>query len=99
MDVRRIKLRSYRQHFALVQQDTFLFDGTVRDNIAYGHRGASMDEIEEVSLQREQLNDELGAIVAKYGGVVDVVDTVRASGVDTLGLLTDKTEKKTTSGL
>ena len=36
---------------------------------------------------------------AKYGGVVDVVDTVRASGVDTLGLLTDKTEKKTTSGL
>ena len=36
---------------------------------------------------------------AKYGAVVDVVDTVRASGVDTLGLLTDKTEKKTTSGL
>lgn len=36
---------------------------------------------------------------AKYGAVVDVVDTVRASGVDTLGLLTDKTEKKTTAGL
>lgn len=31
---------------------------------------------------------------AKYGGVVDVVDTVRAAGVDTLGLLTDKTIKK-----
>ena len=37
--------------------------------------GASMDEIEEVSLQREHLNDELGAIVAKYGGVVDKVQS------------------------
>ena len=31
---------------------------------------------------------------AKYGGVVDVVDTVRSAGVDTLGLLTDKATKK-----
>jgi biopolymer transport protein ExbD len=33
---------------------------------------------------------------AKYGEVVDVVDTVRASGVDTLGLLTEKVEERTT---
>jgi biopolymer transport protein ExbD/biopolymer transport protein TolR len=33
---------------------------------------------------------------AKYGEVVDVVDIVRASGVDTLGLLTEKVEDRTT---
>ena len=32
---------------------------------------------------------------AKYGEVVDVVDIVRASGVDTLGLLTEKVEDRT----
>ena len=31
---------------------------------------------------------------AKYGSVVEVVDTVRSAGVESLGLLTDKTEKK-----
>ncbi len=36
---------------------------------------------------------------AKYGGVVDVVDTVRSAGVDTLGLLTDKVDKKKPSGI
>ena len=36
---------------------------------------------------------------AKYGGVVDVVDTVRSAGVDTLGLLTDKVDKKNPSGI
>jgi len=33
---------------------------------------------------------------SKYGEVVDVVDIVRASGVDTLGLLTEKVEERTT---
>ena len=36
---------------------------------------------------------------AKYGGVVDVVDTVRSAGVDTLGLLTDKVDKKNVPGI
>ncbi|MXZ36371.1 MAG: biopolymer transporter ExbD [Acidobacteria bacterium] len=36
---------------------------------------------------------------AKYGGVVDVVDTVRSAGVDTLGLLTDKIDKKKVPGI
>jgi len=36
---------------------------------------------------------------AKYGGVVDVVDTVRSAGVDTLGLLTDKVDKKKGPGI
>ncbi len=37
-DIRDFTLRSYRDLLALVQQDVFLFDGSVRDNIAYGRR-------------------------------------------------------------
>src|SRR5262249_38198949 len=35
-DVRDFRLRTYRDLLAIVQQDVFLFDGSVRDNIAYG---------------------------------------------------------------
>ena len=41
VDLRRFRLRSYRSLLAVVQQETFLFDGTVRENIAYGRRGAT----------------------------------------------------------
>jgi ATP-binding cassette subfamily B protein len=39
-DIRSFKLRSYRDLLALVQQDVFLFDGSVRDNIAYANQSA-----------------------------------------------------------
>ena len=44
-DLRDLKLRTYRDLLAIVQQDVFLFDGSVRDNIAYGRLGASDDEV------------------------------------------------------
>lgn len=45
MDIRDMTLHSLRQHIGLVQQDVFLFDGTIRENIAYGKLDASEDEI------------------------------------------------------
>jgi ATP-binding cassette subfamily B protein/subfamily B ATP-binding cassette protein MsbA len=45
IDIRDIKLRGYRQLLGVVQQDTFLFDGTVRDNIAYAERSASFEAV------------------------------------------------------
>ncbi|MFT3787587.1 MAG: ABC transporter ATP-binding protein [Tepidisphaeraceae bacterium] len=45
IDARQIKLDSYRSMLAVVQQETFLFDGTVRENIAYGRRSAPEDEV------------------------------------------------------
>jgi ATP-binding cassette, subfamily B, bacterial len=48
-DIRDLKLRSYRGLLALVQQDVFLFDGSVRDNIGYGRRDATDAEIEDAA--------------------------------------------------
>jgi ATP-binding cassette subfamily B protein/subfamily B ATP-binding cassette protein MsbA len=49
MDLRRVNLRSLRRQIGLVTQDTFLFEGTVFDNIAYGLRNATAEEVEEAS--------------------------------------------------
>jgi ATP-binding cassette subfamily B protein len=48
-DIREFKLRSYRDLLAIVQQDVFLFDGSVRDNIAYGRLDATDEEIEDAA--------------------------------------------------
>lgn len=42
-------LNSYRKLLGVVEQDVFMFDGTVRDNIAYGRRGATEAEIREAA--------------------------------------------------
>lgn len=45
VDLRAFRLASYRSLLAVVQQETFLFDGTVRENISYGRRGVSDAEV------------------------------------------------------
>lgn len=47
--VRAIDLHSYRQLLGMVEQDVFLFDGTIAENIAYGRRHASREEIEDAA--------------------------------------------------
>ncbi|HEY3252899.1 MAG TPA: ABC transporter ATP-binding protein [Polyangiaceae bacterium] len=49
VDLRDIRLRSYRKLLGIVQQETFLFDGTVRDNIAYGRAEATRAEVEDAA--------------------------------------------------
>jgi ATP-binding cassette subfamily B protein len=46
VDIRDFRLRSYRDLLAIVQQEVFLFDGSVRDNIAYGRHNATDAEVE-----------------------------------------------------
>jgi len=48
-DIREFRLRSYRELLAIVQQEVFLFDGSVRDNIAYGRHEANDTEIEDAA--------------------------------------------------
>jgi ATP-binding cassette subfamily B protein/subfamily B ATP-binding cassette protein MsbA len=45
IDIRRIRLAEYRKLLGVVQQEVFLFDGTVRENIAYGRRDAPLDAV------------------------------------------------------
>jgi ATP-binding cassette subfamily B protein/subfamily B ATP-binding cassette protein MsbA len=44
-DLREIQLDSYRRLLGIVDQDVFLFDGTITENIGYGRRGATQDAI------------------------------------------------------
>ena len=45
-DIRRYTLKSLRQSIGMVQQDVYLFSGTVYDNIVYGKPGATREEVE-----------------------------------------------------
>lgn len=45
INIKNIKLKSLRGNIGMVQQDVYLFSGTVYDNIAYGKCGASMEEV------------------------------------------------------
>jgi ATP-binding cassette subfamily B protein len=48
-DLRSLRLRTYRDLLAIVQQDVFLFDGSVRENLAYGRHDATDAEIEDAA--------------------------------------------------
>lgn len=48
-DVRKLTLQSLRNQIGLVQQDVYLFCGSIRENIAYGRPDASMKEIVEAA--------------------------------------------------
>ncbi|SOC23468.1 ATP-binding cassette subfamily B protein [Ureibacillus xyleni] len=56
LDIRDITKRSLREQIGIVQQDVFLFTGTIRENIAYGKRGATEAEIRE-ALKRAHLEE------------------------------------------
>lgn len=49
VDLRNIEVNSYRRLLGIVEQDTFLFDGTIAANIGYGRRDASATEIEHAA--------------------------------------------------
>jgi ATP-binding cassette subfamily B protein/subfamily B ATP-binding cassette protein MsbA len=48
-DIRGLRLRTYRDLLAIVQQDVFLFDGSVRDNIAYASHEATDADVEDAA--------------------------------------------------
>lgn len=55
-DVRTLQLKSLRSQIGMVQQDVYLFCGSIRENIAYGKPGASMEEIVEAA-KRANIHD------------------------------------------
>jgi ATP-binding cassette subfamily B protein/subfamily B ATP-binding cassette protein MsbA len=65
-DIREFKLRSYRDLLGLVQQDVFLFDGSVTDNIAYGRREATDAEVEDAA-RRANAHEFIMRLPEQYG--------------------------------
>ena len=68
-DVRTLTLKSLRSQIGMVQQDVYLFAGTIRDNIAYGKPGASMDEIIEAA-KRANIHDFIQELPEGYNTYV-----------------------------
>jgi ATP-binding cassette subfamily B protein len=56
LDIRSMTLVSLRRQIGIVQQDVFLFSGTIRENIGYGKLDAGEEEIWEAA-RRAQLHD------------------------------------------
>jgi ATP-binding cassette subfamily B protein len=69
IDVRDFRLRTYRDLLAVVQQDTFLFDGSVRDNIAYGRHHATDAEVEDAA-RRANAHEFIVNLADQYQTVV-----------------------------
>lgn len=65
IDIRDVSLTSLRKNVVTAQQDVFLFSATIRENIAYGAVGASMDKIVEVA-KAAYLHDFINALPEKY---------------------------------
>ncbi|MEO1334870.1 MAG: ABC transporter ATP-binding protein, partial [Myxococcota bacterium] len=65
IDARRLSLADIRRNVALVGQDTFLFDGSVRDNIAYGMSGVS-DAAVMAAARSAGAHDFIDALPAGY---------------------------------
>ncbi|MGO4547792.1 ABC transporter ATP-binding protein [Paenibacillus sp. 2TAB23] len=53
IDIRHMTLESLRSNIGIVQQDVFLFDGSIRENIAYGKLGASDEEVMQAARQAQ----------------------------------------------
>jgi ATP-binding cassette subfamily B protein len=52
-DVRSVTQESLRRNIGIIQQDVFVFAGTVRENIRYGRPGATDEEVEEAARRAE----------------------------------------------
>ncbi|MFZ3591069.1 ABC transporter ATP-binding protein [Bacillus sp. DJP31] len=65
MDIRDMSQRSLRSQIGIVQQDVFLFTGTLRENIEYGMLGASDDEI-SAAARRAHLEDFIQSLPYGY---------------------------------
>ena len=64
-DIRGVTVESLRRNIGIVQQDVFLFIGTIRDNIAYGRPDATQDEIERAA-KAARIHDFIVSLPAGY---------------------------------
>ena len=68
-DVRQVTMQSLRRNIGVLQQDVFLFAGTIRDNIRYGRPDASDEEI-IAAARRAEIHEEIMALPQGYDSYV-----------------------------
>ena len=68
-DIRKIKLADLRSNIGIVQQDVFLFAGTILDNIRYGRPSATMEEVVEAAKMAE-IHDDIMVMPDGYETIV-----------------------------
>jgi len=68
-DVRQVRLRSLRRQVAMVTQETFLFNDTLRNNIAYGKQELPQQRIEEAA-RAAYIHDFIASLAQGYETVV-----------------------------
>ncbi|MDR0657049.1 MAG: ABC transporter ATP-binding protein/permease [Treponema sp.] len=68
-DIRSLTLDSLRRNIGIVQQDVFLFAGSIRENIAYGRIDASQEEIVEAA-RRAEIHEDIIKFPEGYDTVV-----------------------------
>ncbi|WP_266031589.1 ABC transporter ATP-binding protein [Brucella intermedia] len=69
IDIRDMTLKSLRSNIGIVQQDVFLFAGTIRENIAYGRLDASEAEIAEAA-RRARLDGVIASLPAGLDTII-----------------------------
>jgi ATP-binding cassette, subfamily B, bacterial len=69
INIRDVSISSLRRQIGLVQQDVFLFAGTVRENIAYGKIGATDEEIIRAA-QRAEIHEDIMKMSGGYDTIV-----------------------------
>lgn len=69
IDIRDMTLASLRSQIGVVQQDVFLFGGTIRENIAYGRLNATDEQIAEAA-RRARLDEMIALLPAGYDTIV-----------------------------
>ncbi|MFH1421836.1 MAG: ABC transporter ATP-binding protein [Planctomycetota bacterium] len=69
IDIREIKRDSLLRHIAIVSQDPFIFNTSIRDNIAYGRRGVTDEEIQDAA-KAANIHDFILSLEKGYDTVV-----------------------------
>ena len=69
IDIKKIKKSSLRAQIGIVQQDVFLFAGTIRENIAYGKPSATDEEIEQAA-RRAEIHEDIMKMPKGYDTIV-----------------------------
>ena len=68
-DIRKVTQQSLRRSIGIVQQDVFMFAGTIRENIAYGKPDATFEEIQEAA-KKAEIHEEILQMPKGYDSYV-----------------------------